>query len=640
MTSALRLIPRRALLGAAALVALAGGASPAWAATSTTARSVTPRPAPLFPGAPARRPVSPTDQLLKPGSSLAPAPAARGAVRTAAVAPFLTRPYLHAHTVTSVFDHCSPNYTTDGKICEYDGTVALKTNGVDPTFVRGYAITPGGSDYLYYDGHDGWDIGLNYENLLAAADGTVSTAGNDAGGFGLNVTIDHGNGFTTRYGHMSLIGVSVGQRVSRGQLIGVSGNTGNSTGPHLHFGLYRNSPWAAIDPWGWTASTPDPNPADAGDMWIGGNPQDPPVAGPPTGVTASISGQTATVAWTPPTSNGGTAITSYTLTSIPDGLTASIPAPATTGTLPGLGYSTSYTFTVTAVNAVGPGTPSAPSAAMPATAPPPFRGMYTLDGYGGVHPVQSPTLSSSSSWPGWNIARSMGLKGDATGGYLLDGWGGIHPVGNADPNITGNDYWSGWDIARDIAVLPDGSGGYVLDGWGHLHPFATGGHAQPPVPVTSAYWHGWDIARKVALFPDGSGGYILDGWGGLHPFATGTHAMPAAVQASAYWQGWDIARGITLLPGTLGAGYVLDGWGGLHPFGPVGGVLPAATTGAYWQGWDIARDVVASPTSTPAAPAGWVLDGWGGIHPFGAAGVLKTSAYWGGSDIGHSVAAH
>jgi murein DD-endopeptidase MepM/ murein hydrolase activator NlpD len=70
--------------------------------------------------------------------------------------------------------------------------------------------------------------------IRATANGTVTVAGWQ-GGYGRMVEIDHGNGFSTRYGHMSAIEVSVGQAVKIGQVVGRVGSTGRSTGPHLHY---------------------------------------------------------------------------------------------------------------------------------------------------------------------------------------------------------------------------------------------------------------------------------------------------------------------------------------------------------------------------------------------------------------------
>jgi len=77
-------------------------------------------------------------------------------------------------------------------------------------------------------------------SILAADGGTVISAGwPDSSGYGNRVIIDHGNGFVTLYGHLSLVQVVDGQRVNRGDVIGQMGSTGRSTGTHLHFEVRR-----------------------------------------------------------------------------------------------------------------------------------------------------------------------------------------------------------------------------------------------------------------------------------------------------------------------------------------------------------------------------------------------------------------
>lgn len=83
--------------------------------------------------------------------------------------------------------------------------------------------------------HTGMDFrGETGDAVRATADGNVTVAGVN-GGYGKMVEIDHGNGLTTRYAHLSEIGVKPGQRVRAGQIIGQVGSTGRSTGPHLHY---------------------------------------------------------------------------------------------------------------------------------------------------------------------------------------------------------------------------------------------------------------------------------------------------------------------------------------------------------------------------------------------------------------------
>lgn len=99
-----------------------------------------------------------------------------------------------------------------------------------------------------YKNHGGTDIGASYGTAIWAADSGRVVASSDGwnGGWGNYVMIDHGNGYQTLYAHMSSRAVSVGQIVSRGQTIGYVGNTGLSTGPHLHFEMYEND--GRIDP--------------------------------------------------------------------------------------------------------------------------------------------------------------------------------------------------------------------------------------------------------------------------------------------------------------------------------------------------------------------------------------------------------
>ena len=83
--------------------------------------------------------------------------------------------------------------------------------------------------------------------VVAAADGVVAYA-NWMGSYGLLVTLRHASGFETRFAHLSRIMVSPGQQVTRGQVLGLVGSTGRSTGAHLHYEVRQNG--AAVDPLG------------------------------------------------------------------------------------------------------------------------------------------------------------------------------------------------------------------------------------------------------------------------------------------------------------------------------------------------------------------------------------------------------
>lgn len=95
--------------------------------------------------------------------------------------------------------------------------------------------------------HEGIDIAVSTgSEVLAAECGTVCYVSENAGGYGKYIEIDHGNGMKTAYAHLSKILVTKGSTVSAGDKIALSGNTGNSTGPHLHFEIINNG--KRIDP--------------------------------------------------------------------------------------------------------------------------------------------------------------------------------------------------------------------------------------------------------------------------------------------------------------------------------------------------------------------------------------------------------
>ncbi|MCD4838020.1 M23 family metallopeptidase [Neobacillus sedimentimangrovi] len=94
--------------------------------------------------------------------------------------------------------------------------------------------------------HKGIDIARPSDRTIKAADNGVVVSAGWSGGYGNKIIIDHKNGFRTLYAHLSSIDVSVGQTVSKGSSIGIMGSTGNSTGTHLHFEVYKNG--RLVDP--------------------------------------------------------------------------------------------------------------------------------------------------------------------------------------------------------------------------------------------------------------------------------------------------------------------------------------------------------------------------------------------------------
>lgn len=155
--------------------------------------------------------------------------------------------------VAMLESHGKKNYVfkhTDGKYYNEMGKVLVQKYMHKP--VKHVRITSHFSKRRFhpllkrYKAHHGTDFGAKRGTpILAAADGKVIFSG-WKGGYGKVVKIQHQDGYVTLYAHQSRIKVKKNQHVKVGQIIGYVGSTGRSTGPHLHFGLYKNG--RAIDP--------------------------------------------------------------------------------------------------------------------------------------------------------------------------------------------------------------------------------------------------------------------------------------------------------------------------------------------------------------------------------------------------------
>lgn len=128
------------------------------------------------------------------------------------------------------------------------GQTLFIPGGISPLPTAGRAtgkfVWPSSGHITFYfreDGyHKGLDIGNGYGTPIYAADGgIVTTALKLVDRYGWYIEIDHGNGFTTLYAHLSEMYVDQGDRVRRGEVIGLMGSTGYSTGPHLHFEVHH-----------------------------------------------------------------------------------------------------------------------------------------------------------------------------------------------------------------------------------------------------------------------------------------------------------------------------------------------------------------------------------------------------------------
>ena len=180
----------------------------------------------------------------------------------ASILPLFEKPFDEEYLISNYFDHDQPRQFVDNN--------GYLTNWKGDRLALG---NPGAG----IDGHGGYDWGVPEQTpLKAVADGVVTFAGEGDSFFcpplqkdttGNYVYILHtapnGEQFETEYVHLSQVDVKKGDRVTSGQIIGLSGNTGCSTGPHLHFGVRRMAKAdvgdrTLVDPYGWDAPHADP----------------------------------------------------------------------------------------------------------------------------------------------------------------------------------------------------------------------------------------------------------------------------------------------------------------------------------------------------------------------------------------------
>lgn len=152
-------------------------------------------------------------------------------------------------------------YTSGGKLPEdktaSTGITVNRASGFNnPTTVSDAVVTSGfggrsatkTSEGYSSTNHDGIDIGgsVNGQAADSIGGGKVIAVGYDENGYGNYVEVDHGNGYTSLYGHLQKATVKQGDTISAGQQVGVIGSTGNSSGPHLHLRVHKNG--QPVDP--------------------------------------------------------------------------------------------------------------------------------------------------------------------------------------------------------------------------------------------------------------------------------------------------------------------------------------------------------------------------------------------------------
>jgi Peptidase family M23/Domain of unknown function (DUF4157) len=151
----------------------------------------------------------------------------------------LTHVIQQGHTAEScIFRGEAPAPATAPAECTVSWASPLPADCKDCIFKRGVSTSPK---------HDGVDYAMpEGTSIGAAADGTVLQASDRGDGYGNTVLIDHCGKYVTRYGHLSGYKVKKDDKVTKGQVVALSGNTGHSTGPHLHFEIREGGTWGTV----------------------------------------------------------------------------------------------------------------------------------------------------------------------------------------------------------------------------------------------------------------------------------------------------------------------------------------------------------------------------------------------------------
>ena len=581
-----------------------------------------------------------------------------------AVAGNLTLPFANpTPVVTSWMDHHYPTRQQDGIMVRFDGAT-------------GYP----------YDGHRGTDYAIPANTpVVAADDGTVIYADwSDTGGWG--VVIDHALD-RTAYFHNNALFVYPGQRVSHGQLIALSGSTGNSTGPHVHFEVRDLlTPWHSIDPYGWTGPGQDPWRWDQGYLWTS-NPPVPyllPLAflsGARWDYWYGLDGAPPSARWN--IQDSGRGFLGYAAQWDADPGPDARRAASATGSLalPGPGRHTLHlrvfdgrgsSTDITYLYLYDTGQPTAalaesrvPAAGVPVN-------WTASDGLSGVQTVRIEMAAGTQAFRPWVTATlAEPQPGTIQGGFRLFAEPGLQyrlrltvanqartasapstrvvtVPANAPAPATGADL----RILGGLPEVPPGSvaaeglaaehalesGDLLLSRDGTVHGLAT---AAPASPTPEAAPTAVDVAGGLRLFADGS---TLDSAAAPGPrFAVGqpirllalADGSWAAVGASGAiaGNGWGAAvtpdeassiQDAGVFPGTR-AGLALDSAGSLHAFGDVGDLLTRLP-----DQWMLAADPAGiAVAGSPQAPAGLLLDVHGDRQAFGSLLLLPAGLFAG-----------